>query len=32
VADYTKDLKKLLNEAGCAFERQGKGDHEFSKG
>ena len=29
MADYTKDLKKLLNEAGCAFERQGKGDHEI---
>jgi hypothetical protein len=29
MADYTKDLKRLLNEAGCAFERQGKGDHEI---
>jgi hypothetical protein len=29
MADYTKELKKLLNEAGCAFERQGKGDHEI---
>ncbi|WAL61449.1 type II toxin-antitoxin system HicA family toxin [Thermocoleostomius sinensis] len=22
-------LKKLLTEAGCSFERQGKGDHEI---
>lgn len=25
----TKDLKKYLREAGCYFERQGKGDHEI---
>ncbi len=29
MADYTKDLKKYLNDAGCFFERQGKGDHEI---
>jgi hypothetical protein len=29
MADYTKDLKKVLREAGCTFERQGKGDHEL---
>ena len=29
MADYTKDLKKILREAGCTFERQGKGDHEL---
>jgi len=29
MADYTKDLKKILREAGCTFERQGKGDHEI---
>ncbi len=29
MADFTKDLKKLLLDAGCSFERQGKGDHEI---
>ncbi len=29
MADYTKDLKKDLGEAGCFFERQVKGDHEI---
>ncbi|WP_448382801.1 type II toxin-antitoxin system HicA family toxin [Desulfosoma sp.] len=29
MADYTKELKKILREAGCTFERQGKGDHEL---
>jgi predicted RNA binding protein YcfA (HicA-like mRNA interferase family) len=29
VADYTHELKKLLNDAGCYFERQGRGDHEI---
>ena len=24
-----KGPKKILREAGCAFERQGKGDHEL---
>jgi hypothetical protein len=28
-ASLTPALKKLLLEAGCAFERQGKGDHEI---
>jgi hypothetical protein len=27
MTDYTKPLKKRLLEAGCKFERQGKGDH-----
>ncbi len=27
--DYTKPLKKRLRDAGCEFERQGKGDHEI---
>ncbi|NJL51854.1 MAG: type II toxin-antitoxin system HicA family toxin [Hydrococcus sp. SU_1_0] len=26
---FTAQLKKLLSEAGCNFERQGKGDHEI---
>ena len=29
MADYIKNLKKMLREAGCTFERQGKGDHEL---
>lgn len=29
MTDYTKSLKRLLREAGCSFERQGKGDHEI---
>jgi hypothetical protein len=29
MANFTKDLKKLLLDAGCSFERQGKGDHEI---
>lgn len=29
MASYTRDLKKLLKQAGCTFERQGKGDHEI---
>ena len=29
MADYAPQLKKLLKEAGCAFYRQGKGDHEI---
>lgn len=29
MADYSRELKKLLNEAGCSFHRQGKGDHEI---
>lgn len=26
---FTGELKKLLRERGCYFERQGKGDHEI---
>ena len=26
---YTQKLKDTLAEAGCHFERQGKGDHEI---
>ncbi|MBK9161846.1 MAG: type II toxin-antitoxin system HicA family toxin [Nitrosomonadales bacterium] len=26
---YTAQLKTLLLEAGCRFERQGRGDHEI---
>jgi len=26
---YTPQLKRLLLESGCRFERQGKGDHEI---
>jgi len=29
MADYARELKKLLAEAGCRFHRQGKGDHEI---
>jgi hypothetical protein len=28
-SSFTPDLKKLLLEAKCMFERQGKGDHEI---
>jgi hypothetical protein len=28
-ADYTRELKKILNDSGCCFERQGRGDHEI---
>jgi hypothetical protein len=27
--EYTLQLKKILREAGCRFERPGKGDHEI---
>ena len=27
--DYTKAVKALLLAAGCAFKRQGRGDHEI---
>jgi ribosomal protein L16/L10AE len=27
--NFKPPLKKLLREAGCRFERQGKGDHEI---
>ena len=29
MANYTSDVRRLLREAGCRFERQGKGDHEI---
>jgi hypothetical protein len=29
VSGFTKELKRILREAGCSFERQGKGDHEI---
>jgi len=29
MASFTPQLKKLLQENGCRFERQGKGDHEI---
>jgi hypothetical protein len=29
MGDFTKPLKEHLREAGCFFERQGKGDHEI---
>jgi hypothetical protein len=29
MASYTRVLKRILREAGCDFEREGKGDHEI---
>jgi len=29
MSDYTKELKRYLHEAGCRFDRYGKGDHEI---
>jgi hypothetical protein len=29
MADYTPELKQILREAGCHFDRQSKGDHEM---
>jgi len=29
VGNYTRELKKLLREKGCRYERQGRGDHEI---
>ena len=29
MSDYAKELKRLLVNDGCSFERQGKGDHEI---
>jgi hypothetical protein len=29
MSDFSPHLKKHLREAGCFFERQGKGDHEI---
>ena len=28
-SSFTPQLKKILLDAGCYFERQGKGDHEI---
>ncbi len=28
-SSFTPELKEILLEAGCYFERQGKGDHEM---
>lgn len=29
MASYTRALKQILREAGCDFEREGKGNHEI---
>lgn len=29
MAGYTRDVKRLLLEGGCRFDRMGKGDHEI---
>ena len=29
MSNYTPHLKRILKDAGCFFERQGKGDHEI---
>ncbi len=29
MADYAPELKRLLKQHGCSFERQGRGDHEI---
>lgn len=29
MAGFTKDLKRILSDAGCYAVRQGKGDHEI---
>ena len=29
MASWTGDVKEALTNAGCSFERQGKGDHEI---
>lgn len=29
MSDFTPELKRLLRDSGCRFERQGKGDHEI---
>ncbi len=28
-ASFTRNLKKILRDANCNFDRQGKGDHEI---
>lgn len=29
MADFSRDLKRILRDAGCTFVRPGKGDHEI---
>ena len=29
MADYSPEVKKILRENGCGFDRAGKGDHEI---
>jgi hypothetical protein len=29
MADYTREIKKLLSDNNCRFVRYGKGDHEI---
>ena len=29
MADYTKDVYRLIREYGCTFVRRGKGDHNI---
>jgi hypothetical protein len=29
MASYTSNLKEILREHGCSFERSGRGDHEI---
>ena len=29
MADYTRQVKKLLSDNGCYFVRHGKGDHDI---
>lgn len=29
MADFAPELKRVLRDAGCRFERQGKGGHEI---
>lgn len=29
MANYTPEVKRILRENGCDFDREGKGDHEI---
>jgi hypothetical protein len=29
VADFSRDVRRILRDAGCYLVRQGKGDHEI---
>ena len=29
MADYSPEVKRILHENGCRFDRAGKGDHEI---